>query len=85
MSANLVLLNPSKTEFLLAFRLLLVLNSAARAVTNTPKFNHITPTWTASVVFDPGFVCVILYFHLKFTLSSFAAFYFIAEPNTQCC
>jgi hypothetical protein len=39
------------------------------------------PTWTASLVFDPGFEFVIhSNFYLSFTLTSFTAFYFMVKP-----
>ena len=41
-------------------------------------------TRTASLVFDPGFVFVIhSHFHLSFTFTSFAAFYFMDELGSM--
>jgi hypothetical protein len=41
-------------------------------------------TRTASLVFDPGFVIVIhSHFHLSFTLTSFAALYFMDEIRSD--
>jgi hypothetical protein len=44
------------------------------------------PIWTAFLVFDRGFVFVSRsHLHLSFSLTMFAAFYFMDEPSIQCC